>query len=223
MRQIVLILILSIFMGCTDTQLVDYWKNPDIDTYSPSKVLVVGLTANTEARLKFEKQLKSEIEEREIEAVRAADYPFLSVKETQLTETEFDRLEAELIEDGFDTILFTRVVRAEDKIAYKEYHDDFDDTYRRFKEDFLRYQDKYYNPDYYEEYTVYHAETSMYCVCPSRDRQLIWKGYIDITDPKEIDKTISQYVSLVMLALDELNLIEPVEVLEPVTEEELIN
>ena len=50
----------------------------------------------------------------------------------------------------------------------------------------------------------------MYCICPTKDRELIWKGYVDIVDPRSIDKTVNDYVDLVIAALEEQALINPI-------------
>src|SRR5690554_5039486 len=71
----------------------------------------------------------------------------------------------------------------------------------------LIHQDVYYNPEYYEEYKLYHTETSMYCICPTKERELIWKGYIDITDPQNVQDIINEYVNLVIIALEEEQLL----------------
>jgi len=36
---------------------------------------------------------------------------------------------------------------------------------------------------------------------------MIWRGSIDITDPKNIEKSIDDYIKLVVLALEEQDLI----------------
>ena len=41
---------------------------------------------------------------------------------------------------------------------------DIDSYYGKFREDYLSNQDIYYNADYYDQYMVYHAETSLYCI-----------------------------------------------------------
>jgi hypothetical protein len=209
MRIFILLILFGVVSACSETHLVDYWKNPDIDVYSPQKVLILGLTSNDEARVQFETKLKIALEDRGIQAVRSIDVTALDTDRGKLNEDQLNALEKQLIAEGFDTILFSSVLGVEDKIAYKSNYDGFDETYKRFKEDYLRYQDSFYNPDYYDEYTIYHAETSMYCICPTKERELLWKGYIDITDPREIGKTVNEYVNLVVLALEELNLIEP--------------
>jgi hypothetical protein len=194
-------------VSCSSTQLVENWKNPDIDTYEPSKVLIVGMTSNTSARQKFEQQLKDEFEQRGVEGVMSLELFEPTFTTEEQSESDLKRIENILIANGFDTVLFTKIIGVEDKIVYKKNYGGFDETYRRFNEDYLMNQDIFYNPDYYEEYTVYNAETSMYCICAGKDRELIWKGYIEIIDPQSIDTTINDYVRLVIVVLEEQQLI----------------
>ncbi|MBC8757043.1 hypothetical protein H2O64_20390 [Kordia sp. YSTF-M3] len=202
-----LVLLVITVISCTTTQLIDNWKNPDIDRYEPQKVLIVGLTSNIEARQKFEKQLKDELELRGSEAVGSLTLFDPSFRTEKMTEEELKALEDKLIDDGFDTILFTKIIGVEDKVAYKENYHNYDETYRKFTDEYLRYQDIYYNPEYYDQYTIYHSETSMYCICPTKDRELIWKGYIDIVDPTSIDESVDDYVKLAIAVLEEQQLI----------------
>jgi len=196
-------------MSCTSAQLVDNWKNPEITSYRPNKVLVIGITPNSEAREKYEKQIKNQMESRGSEAVMSLNFSDSSIGTEKMTEEELSSLENDLLQDGFDTILLTKIIGVENKIAYKKNYDGYDETYKKFKDEYLMYQDIYYNPDYYNEYSVYHAETSMYCICPAKDRELIWKGYIDIVDPQSIDETVNDYVKLVIVVLEEQDLIGP--------------
>lgn len=198
-----------LFVSCSSVELVENWINPDIDNYKPNKVLLIGMTANHNARYQFEKQLHEEYTSRGIESVMSLDLFESSFTSEKKTTEELNSLEKNLIENGFDTILFTKIIGVEDKIAYKINYDGYDSTHRKFKEDYLKYQDAFYNPDYYEEYTVYHTETSMYCICSTKDRELIWKGYIDIMDPQSINETIDDYVGLIIIVLEEQQLINP--------------
>lgn len=210
MKHYILVITLFILVSCSSTQLIETWKNPDIDTYAPSKVLVVGLTSNIEAKQKFEDQLKEQLEMRGAEVVTSLELFKSSFITEKLTEDELKALENDLIRDGFDTILFSKVIGVEDRIAYSKNYDVYDETFKKFREDYLRYQDIYYNPDYYEEYIIYHAETSMYCICPTKDRELIWKGYVDIVDPQSINKSVKDYVNQVIKVLEEQALINPI-------------
>lgn len=211
MKRTFFIICMSVllFTACTTTQLVDHWKSPDIDFYEPQKVLIVGLTSNVEARKKFEKQLKKELELRGSEAVTSLTLFDPSLRTEKMSEEELKAIENKLIADGFDTILFTKIIGVEDKIQYKENYHNYDETYRKFTEEYLMYQDIYYNPEYYDAYTVYHSETSMYCICPTKDRELLWKGYIDIVDPTSIDASVTDYVNLAIAVLEEEQLIKP--------------
>ena len=216
MKQSVLILILVLIISCSSTNLVDRWKNPDIDSYQPSKVLVIGLTSNEDARLQFESLFKKGLELRGSEVVMSITFLDSSAKSDKLTDEALNALENQLLLDDFDTILLTKIVGVEEQITYRENYDGYDETYRRFKEEYLMYQDAHYNPDYYKAYTIYKAETSMYCICPTKDRELIWKGHINITDPQSqsIEKTVDDYIRLVLLALEEERLISPIMTIE---------
>ena len=219
MRRSIIIIAVLVLFSCNTTQLTDTWKNPEITTYEPSKILVVGLTSNLEARQNFENKLKTELQSRGIEAVSSLDI----FKSEKMTENDLLELENNLINSGFDTVLFSKIIGVEDKIVYRKTYDGYDETYSKFREDYLKYQDVYYNPDYYNEYTVYHAETALYCICPSKDRELIWKGYIDIVEPESANKTINNYVNLVILILEEEQLINPKLLNDEVSNEEVFN
>ena len=219
MRRSIIIIAVLVLFSCNTTQLTDTWKNPEITTYEPSKILVVGLTSNLEARQNFENKLKTELQSRGIEAVSSLDI----FKSEKMTENDLLELENNLINSGFDTVLFSKIIGVEDKIVYRKTYDGYDETYSKFREDYLKYQDVYYNPDYYNEYTVYHAETALYCICPSKDRELIWKGYIDIVEPESANKTINNYVNLVILILEEEQLINSKLLNDELSNEEIIN
>tara|TARA_R110000868_G_scaffold108051_1_gene295270 strand:+ start:11694 stop:12362 length:669 start_codon:yes stop_codon:yes gene_type:complete len=219
MKFIIIIILGLLTVSCSTTELVENWKNPDIDSYNPSKVLLVGMTSNVEARQQFEKQLQDEYASRGIESVMSLELFEPSFTTEKKTEAELKTLENKLINDGFDTVLFTKVIGVEDKITYKENYDGYDDTYRKFSEDYLKYQDVFYNPDYYEEYTVYHTETSMYCIWPTKERKLIWKGYIDVMDPASISETVNDYVRLIIVVLEEQKLINSIFIENSINEE----
>lgn len=206
MKSRISILLMLLLLSCSSTQLVDSWKNPDIDSYEPYKVIVVGLTSDETARLQFEEKLKQELELRGYEVVMSSDL----FKTEKMNTAELDSLESQLIKSGFDTILLTKIIGVEEKITYSESYKSYNETYRKFKDEFLKHQDIYYSPNYYNAYQIYKAETSVYCICPTKDRELIWKGYINITDPQaqSIEKTVNDYVKLAVLVLEEEQLIK---------------
>ena len=207
MKNLIVIVLAALFMSCSTTQLVDSWRNPDVEEFASNKILIVGMTADTEARVKFEKRLKKEYESRGIEAVMSLEVFSASLTTDEKSEAELKELENKLIDDGFDSILFSKLIGIDDKITYNSTYKDLNYTYRSFRDDYYTNQDIYFNPEYYIKYKVYHAETSLYCICPVKDRELIWKGYIDIVDPENTKRSIDDYVDLVMYALEQEQLL----------------
>jgi hypothetical protein len=111
------------------------------------------------------------------------------------------------LDKGFDAILFTKVTGSEDRKSFRESVARWSNYNGRFRDDYFRNQPIFYDTDYYDNFTVYHAETSLYCICVGKERSLIWRGTIDITDPTNIEKTVDEYVKLVVLAMEEQDLI----------------
>lgn len=202
MKKGLLILLLTALYACDSTQLRDRWISPDASDYTLKKVFIVGLTNNEVAKAQFEKKLQNQLIERGVEASISLDKFDADFLESKKTDAELKALENQLIQEGFDAVIFTKVAGIKNKIQYKKDYSNFDKNHNKFNDDFLMYQDQVFNPDAYQEYQVYNAETSVYCLCPTKDRTLIWKGYIDIVDPENIDQTVNDYSKLLILVLE---------------------
>ena len=202
-----LIIVVIFLMGCSSTELVDSWKNPEIVIFDASKVLVVGMTTNLKGQEDFETKMKRQFTKRGVEAMRSIDLFDVGFTDSERSEEELDDVEQSLLDKDFDAILFTKILGSEDKQTFRKNMADLDSYYGTFKEDYISHQDIYYDENYYDEYKVYHTETSLYCICVGKERQLIWRGIIDITDPSNIKNTVDDYVKLVVFALEEQDLI----------------
>ncbi len=194
-------------LSCSSTHLVSNWKNPEYVLFDAYQVLIVGMTQNEENRIRFETKLQKEFNKRGIEAIRSVDLFDVALTSSQKSEEELSKVEQQLLDKGFDAILLTKIVGSENRQSLKRKMIDINDIYGKFKDDYLQHQGIYYETDYYDEYTVYHAETSLYCICVDKERELIWRGGIDITDPVDIDKSMKDYVKLVTIALEEQDII----------------
>jgi len=201
------ILIVTALIGCSSAEMIDSWKNPDIVLFDANKVLIVGMTQNTDARDEFETKLQQEFTKRKVEAMRSLDLFDVEFTSSQRSEEELGAVEQQLLDKDFDAILFTKVVGTENIIRYRKDIANLDGYYGGFEDDYLSHQDIYYDPEYYADYTVYHVETSLYCICVGKERELIWRGSIDITDPVDVKKSIDDYVLLVVTAMEEQDLI----------------
>lgn len=202
-----LFLVIMLVMGCTSTELVDNWKNPDIVIFDANKVLVVGMTSNLKAQEEFETKMKRHFSKRDIEAMRSLDLFDVSFTDSERSEEELDEVEQSLLDKDFDAILFTKILGSENKETFRKEMADIDSFNAKFKDDYLSHQDIYYDENYYDAYKVYHAETALYCICVGKERELIWRGIIDITDPSNIKNVIDDYVKLVVYAMEEQDLI----------------
>ena len=206
MKKLFLVLLIAL-MGCSSAEMVENWKNPDIVIFDANKVLLVGISNNEEARVNFESKLQKEFDVRKVEAVRSLDVFDVAFTDSKRTEKELDALEQSLLDKDFDAILLTKIVGTESRQSFRKSINDLYKNRDGFNEDYRRHQDIYYEDEYYETYTVYHAETSLYCICMGKERSLIWRGSIDILDPDNVEKTINDYVRLIVVAMEEQDLI----------------
>ncbi|WP_155995178.1 hypothetical protein [Tenacibaculum ovolyticum] len=207
-RYILLLISVVIFNNCTTTQLVQQWKNPEIDTLTISKVLIIGMTPNIEVRDQFEKLLKKEFELRGVDAVVSLDIFEPDFTTEKKTKKELKVIENILTANFFDAVLFTKVVGIEDKEVFLEEYKEKKYLDVKFKEDYYNHQDILEDSRYYKKYKIYNAESSLYCICPTKDRELIWKGYIDVVNPTSLKETVNDYVSLLILVLEKQNLLK---------------
>lgn len=73
----------------------------------------------------------------------------------------------------------------------------------RFSDDYLEHQSLYYRRKSFKKFTVYHVVTSLYCICVDEDRELIWKGDIDVTQPEDQYKIIVAYIKRITAAMEQ--------------------
>jgi hypothetical protein len=211
MKNYLFLLLVFLLSNCSTTELVDRWKNPTIDSLSVTKVLIVGMSSNIDARELFEEKLKNEYNSRGIEAVKSLELFEPTFTAEKKSKEELRVVEQILATNNFDAILFTKIKGIENKTVYAKTFKDKKQLDLKFKDDYYENQEIFYNPEYYKEFSVYHAETSLYCICPAKERELIWKGAIDITDPSSIKETVDDYVNLLVFALEEEKLLKKLE------------
>lgn len=91
--------------------------------------------------------MKDELELRGIDAIKSLALLDPSLRTEKMSKEELKASENTLTSDGFDTVLFSKIIGVEDKIAYKKDYKNYDKTYRRFKDNYFMYQDIFYNPE----------------------------------------------------------------------------
>lgn len=209
MKKIVFILGILILTACSSTRFVDSWKNKEIALFSPQKLLIIGMTENLTARKIFEEELKKQFVNRGINAFEssvAIDQSFTSSKRSK---EEIDLMKEDLLQKGFDAVVITAIIGIDNKTIRRSGYYTFGyNWWYRFGPYFYRFQDIYYTPDYYENYKVFHIETSIYNINGDEDKSLVWVGTFDIVDPVNITSTVDDYVARIITQLEREGLIE---------------
>lgn len=208
MKKIALILGILILTACSSTRFVDSWKNKEIVAFSPQKLLVIGMTENLTARKIFEEKLKEQFINRGINAYESSVAIDQSFTTSKRSEVEIEAMKEKLLQEGFDAVIITAIVGVDDKTIRRSGYYTFGYSWwYRFGPYFYRFQDIYYTPDYYENYKVFHIETSIYNIKGDEDKSLVWVGTFNIVDPVNITSTVDDYVARIIAQLEREQLI----------------
>lgn len=209
MKKVVLLIgIFLLFIGCSTTRFVDSWRNEEITTFNPQKLMVIGMTDNLTARKIFEENMQKEFVMRNIVAEQSANVIEANFTNSKKSEGEIDDMVMKLAKKGFDAVVITAVKGVDKRRNYYDNYNTFGYRWTRFGRYYYWYQDIYFRPDYYEEYKVYHVETSIYNINEEERKSLVWVGAIDIVDPQTIVSTVNDYVSRIIEQLERENLIK---------------
>jgi len=207
MKKIVIIIVLIVLTGCSSTQFVDSWKNPETTSFNPKKALVVGITDNLTARKIFEEDFTSALNLRNINAVESTNVLSESFTSSKKSEEEINEMIQNISQDGFDAVVITVVKGVEKQKSYYENYSTRGYRLLKFRGYYYWYQDIYYTPRYYETYDVYHIETSIYKLNGVENRSLVWVGSFKIVDPQTISVSVKDYVDRIIAQLETEQLI----------------
>ena len=198
--------------GCSSVRLESSEKDSDIVLFHSNKLLVVGMSSDPASREAFESRLRDAFQARGVETVRSIDLFDVAFIESERSEQELDEFERQLLDRDFDAILLTKVIGSATRATLRKKIREVGESYDRFSEDYLLHQGIYFDRSYYELATDFYTETSLYCICEGKERDLIWRAGILISNPKNIDKVVSDYVGMLLKEMENLQLILGTEV-----------
>lgn len=208
MRTFSLLFVLTLLLSsCSSVRLESSYKDPDIVLFHSNKLLIVGMTRDLSARMAFETQLQELFEEEGVETIRSIDLFDVSFTESERSEEELDQVEQQLLDKDFDAILFTKVLGSETRTSLRRKIGELEKTYEEFGEDYLLHQGIYYDRNQYEASTDYYAETSLYCICVGKERNLVWRSEILIANPRNVKKAVKDYIELITEEMESNQLI----------------
>lgn len=200
-KKIVFLLIFIVLGGCATPKVISTWKSPEADDYSIYKVLVVGMAQEKATRVAFETRLRDALKAKGFEADRGTDFFDTVFTTAEKTEEDLDAVEQELLDKGFDAIVLTKIVGVESRKRLRQQLGNLGNLYTQFSSDYIEHQDVMYNEGH-EEYNLYTAETSLYCICVEKERALIWRGNLNVNEPVDIDRTIEMYIKTIRKAME---------------------
>ena len=202
-----LILLIIFLTGCSSSKLVKEYKNPETYTFEANKVLIIGMTANIEVRRNFENNVADALEHKNIIAAKSVDFFEKSFTNRKQTVEELNTLESLLLEAGFDAILLTKVTGQQTRVSIVDFYSNLEsEKYKRFNEYYYGNQDSFLSEDQ-EEYVVYITETSLYCICPEKERELLWQGNIEVTKSISNKKNINDFTKTLLKSLKDNDLL----------------
>lgn len=211
MIRIALFIGMLLLSACSSTRIVDSWKNKEIASFNPKKVLVVGITDNLTARKLFEEKLKNALILRDIYAVESMAVIDNGFTTSKKSEEEIDKMIKKIANEGFDTVMITSVKGVEERVNYSTYYyPTIGYRWSRFGRYYYWYQDIYYTPQYYDHYKVYHVETIIYNINEDDTKSLVWVGALNLVDPQKINTAVNDYVNSIIKQLERENLVKEV-------------
>lgn len=207
MKTVIFGLITLFLLSCSSSKLIDQYKSPDNPTFEANKVLIIGMSQNIETRRIFEEKLSDELDKKGVIAVKSVDFFENSFTSNKKTEDELNTIEKQLTDAGFDAILLSKVTSSENKVSIVKALKNIDKSFNNFRDDYYESQDIFFNKNELQESKIYHTQTSLYCICPTKERELIWESTIDIVNPEKEKTSISDYVSVLIKELSKQQLL----------------
>ncbi|MDR9457428.1 MAG: hypothetical protein RI572_08460 [Salegentibacter sp.] len=201
MRYFLLFLYVVLFTACSTARLVESHSPYRAEKPKIEKILVIGMTPLTEFRESFETRLQKEFKKHDVEAVTSISVLNGKLTPGENTEQQLNNLEKYLLEEGYNTVLLSKIVQVESHKDLRNSLYSLRGSYRSFKSDYYANQGIFQGDDINSDTKVYHTETSIYTLPENRQRELLWQGEIDLKNPKRVKRTIKQYVDLLISSL----------------------
>jgi ribosomal protein S17E len=189
------ILLFCILTGCSAAKLTQQYKNPETDNFQANKILIVGISADKDLRRLFEKKMVESLEIEDVIAVKSIDFFEKSFIDNKQSLEQLSNIENKLLEAGFDAILFTKITGQESRVNLVESYRNFAKYYQSFEDYYYGNQHLYFK-EKQERYQVYTTETSLYCICLGKGRELLWRGEIEVVDASKLNQNINSYITV---------------------------
>ena len=176
--------------SCASTRITGEWRDTGYDK-SISKILVIGMSANTVLRRSYEDSLVSHFSDHGVTAVSGA---------TTLPEDEEvskESIKKAIEGKGFDAVLVTRLIGVDEQQTYISTSDYAPPApyYRNFYDYYHRTYPTVYRRDYLVTDTIVTLETNIY---EAETGNLIWAITSESFNPDQAN-TLAEYLSNIIV------------------------
>ncbi len=197
MKKTFLLLTLAIFVltSCKTTYLKQSTNVSNVKK-SYDKVLVVSKSKDQTARIKAEQQMVKDLGAQGVKAESSMQVIKMESFDKQLSEEELDALREDIIASGYDAIVITTLINAQ------EYTDVIPGTYNtgyyparygRWGRYYAYYPATYWEPDRIETGVEYTVESCLYDLTVDQGDNLQWVGRFQLKNPSDLVKTIEKF------------------------------
>ena len=116
------------------------------------------------------------------------------------TENQLNLLEKKLLDEGYDAVLISKIIRVEKRVNLGESLARYTGNYRSFKSDYYSNQG-IFDQEEIGRSNIYHTQTSIYTLPKNRQRELLWEGAINLKNPRNLKNATDQYIELLISRL----------------------
>lgn len=187
----------TFLMGCATTYLQQSTNVSNIKK-NYDKLLIVSKSRDMTARIKAEQEMVKDLAALGVKAESSIEVIKTESFNKELTEKELDALRETLVAQGYDGIVITNLVNAQ------EYTDVVPGTpttaymparYGRFGRYYSYYPATYWEPDRVETGIEYTLESCLYDLTINQGDNLQWVGRFKVKNPSDLMKVIEKYSS----------------------------
>lgn len=210
MKKLVLLggVFFFLLAGCGSSYLANS-TNVSKQKRSYDKILVVSKTKDKTARINFENQVVNDLAANGITAQTSIEVIRSESFSKEVTEEQIASLRERLLSEGFDGVIITNLINAE------EYTDVTPGTmgtgyypvrYGRFGRYYNAYPMTYWEPDRVETGVEYTLESCLYDISVDQKDNLQWVGRFKVKNPSDLMDAIEKYSNELTTALLESNI-----------------
>jgi hypothetical protein len=183
---------LFLFASCTSTKMVSTWKDDKYEKGYLKKVMVVGVSQDSEIRSLFERTFAEKLKERGVDAY--ASVAILPGERTLAYET----IKNEAVRREIESILVTKLMSVEEKKVFVQKYDPITAGYHTFGTYYGEISEYSEKSGHYLKETTATLNTGIY---DTATENVIWRGTSETIQYKKAKDVIDSLCNTVIVSL----------------------